>query len=467
MDNILIVSSQPQRFLDQLNMAEKISKHTNNIKIYFYINKNIYSRYKSKIDNLGFDIVNKIYQPNSQKNYKVNILDTLQMYFKRLITIKQRKIIRVYINAFKNTRFFTKMLEEEELRYINFLQKEVKTIKNIIKENKIDLIFINGDRHLDNEPAFLKAAKDLSVSIVIPYMVYFAEEEDLTKTSQVKHKLSVFTSDYIKASQNKFLYHKRKNKYFYPHPIINALDKVGTLTKNPWFMGGGSSDILCLPNEHMKKHYVKNGIDINKIKVIGDISYDQLYLGYKKKIEIKKEIQEKYDLDLKVKTIIVSLPQLAEHNILPWDIHWQEINFLIQSLDSLNQNILLSLHPKMDRSSYVFLEKKFNCKILEEKLVDVLPIADMFVATFSSTVFWSIICGIKTVVIDFYGLEYKTYDFLSSIRKVKDREIFQSTLNNTLHETIDFSEDWIQLSKDKVFDGKTIQRYVDLIKEVK
>jgi hypothetical protein len=119
----------------------------------------------------------------------------------------------------------------------------------------------------------------------------------------------------------------------------------------------------------------------------------------------------------------------------------------------------------MNEKNYKYLEKKFNCRILDERLSDSLPSADLFIATYSSTVTWSILCGIKTVIVDFYGFKYTMYDFLKSIRKVEEKEKFISTLENTLTENIDFSKDWEMLSKDRVFDGKTMQRYINLINE--
>ena len=160
----------------------------------------------------------------------------------------------------------------------------------------------------------------------------------------------------------------------------------------------------------------------------------------------------------------MALPQLGEHNIFPWKKHWEEINFLMKNLKKLNQNILISLHPKMDRKDYEFIEEKYKIKILDERLADVLPIADLFVATFSSTVIWSILCGIKSVVVDFYGLNYTMFDFLTSIKKVDKKDNFETELKATLTGEIDFSKDWNSLSRNEVFDGKTIQRYIKLIK---
>lgn len=459
--NILVVATQPQRFLEQISFANSVYYIKENINIYFFISEEIYNYYSEIVDNLKFKIINKPF--NSYK--KFNKQNYLKNFIKKNLTLNQKKQISKYIYTLENTFIFTNRLKKQEKIFLANLEKNYDKIFKLVQEYKIDVLLINGDRHLGLEPLFLKVAKDLKIPTIIPYMVYFAEQEDLVKTSTIIESKTLLTSKYIKDSEKKFIHHKRENKYYYPHTIANALDELGVLTKNPWFMGGGSSGILCLPNYRMNEHYINNGVDSNKIKVLGDTSYDQLYLNYKNRVNIKQILLEKYSF-INKKIIIVALPQLGEHNILPWDKHWEEINYLMKSLNELNENILISLHPKMDRKKYEFLEDKYNCTILDERLADVLPIADMFVATFSSTVLWSILCGIKTVVVDFYGLNYTMYDFLTSIKKVDKKENLETVLKTTLIEEIDFSKDWKSLSRDEVFDGKTIQRYINLINEV-
>ena len=113
----------------------------------------------------------------------------------------------------------------------------------------------------------------------------------------------------------------------------------------------------------------------------------------------KKSILEKYQLDNESEIVIIALPQFVEHNELPWREHWEEIHFLLKTLDGQpNKNILISLHPRMDKKNYTFLEHQYDVKILNERLADVLPIADLFVATYSGTVM-GCICGVKSVVV--------------------------------------------------------------------
>lgn len=468
MKNILIVATQPQRFLDQVNFAKNIAHETDKFSIHFFVSDEVYSLYSDIVDGLEFKVINepknKSFQ-SSNNTFKQLIKEKI----KNNLTIEQIKKFREFISKLKNTKLFTNRLKKQEKVFLESLEKNYDKIIKLVQEYKIDVLLINGDRHLGLEPVFLKISKELNIPSIIVYIVDYANEERIFHNDVITKKIkpNIFTSQYISNSQNNLKYKIVRNSYYYPHPIGNALDKFGVLTKNPYIMGSGSSDVLCLNNQYYKDLYISRGIDKRKIQVVGDGVYDHIYTQYTKRDTTKQDTLNKYSLNSDKKVVIIALPQLGEHNILPWNRHWEEINFLMKSLDSLEQNILVSLHPKMDRKKYEFLEDKYNCTILDERLADVLPIADMFVATFSSTVVWSILCGIKTVVVDFYGLNYTMYDFLTSIKKVDQKENLQTTLKSTLAEEIDFTKDWKSLSRDEVFDGKTIQRYIKLINEVR
>ena len=127
-------------------------------------------------------------------------------------------------------------------------------------------------------------------------------------------------------------------------------------------MGSGSSDILCIDNHYNKNLYVRAGVEEKKIHIVGDGNYDLLYKQHSQRDVIRQNIFKKYHLDNDKKIIIIGLPQLGEHGELPWDRHWQEIHFLIKSLHSLDQNILISLHPKMNINNYKYLEKNLIVK---------------------------------------------------------------------------------------------------------
>jgi hypothetical protein len=330
---------------------------------------------------------------------------------------------------------------------------------------QIDLFMLNGDRHRDMEPIFLKIAKDLNIPTMIPYYVYSATEKDL-HGSVPSLKRKWFVSDYIKKSQAKFNNITIHGSFYYPHPVATVLLEMGVLTSNPARIGAGKSDILCLCNKYLATDYIKAGVDRNKIHIVGDVVYDELFRNFKNRKIIRDEYSERYLLNKNKKIIIIALPQLWEDHVLAEDNCWDEINYLISTLCALGENVLVSLHPKMNMKMYSFLEVEYPCRIVKESLFSVLPIADMFVSCYSSTILWSILCGINTIAVNFYNINVSFFDYLTSIRRVREKDAFFRELSLTLSANIDFSTDWENLSRCEVFDGNVIQRYINLIHEV-
>ena len=52
------------------------------------------------------------------------------------------------------------------------------------------------------------------------------------------------------------------------------------LTENPFVMGSGKSDILCIDCEYNKDLYISRGLDARKIRVIGGGFFDYIYKSF-------------------------------------------------------------------------------------------------------------------------------------------------------------------------------------------
>ena len=69
-------------------------------------------------------------------------------------------------------------------------------------------------------------------------------------------------------------------------------------------------------------------------------------------------------------------------------------------------------------------------------------------------------------MVDFYGFNYDIFDYMKSLSIVRDKTIFVETVRQKLANKVNFESDWSELSKDIVFDGRTISRYCDVIEEI-
>ena len=116
----------------------------------------------------------------------------------------------------------------------------------------------------------------------------------------------------------------------------------------------------------------------------------------------------------------------------------------------------------MKTENYYFLEDKYNIKIIKERLMHVLPIADIYVADQSSTVPWAIVCGIKTMIICYYK-DLNLYSELDSLVYAKKENEICEKLDYLISTQISFKDDWDLLSRENVFNSKIIDNYIETI----
>lgn len=251
---------------------------------------------------------------------------------------------------------------------------------------------------------------------------------------------------------------------FYPAPMTLALDRRGLLPERPWLPGGGGADLLLLDGQLTLERCLAAGASPEKLLVSGQLSHDQLHARYLEGRAIKAAEGPEVP-----RRLVLSLPQLAEQGSLGWDEHWQEIRFLVQALAGLPCQSLLSLHPKMERAQYRFLEDDYGLVLADRPLAQVLPQAHVFAASYSSTVAWAALCRIPALVFDFYGLDFQMYDDWTGVRLVKRRQDLAPELTRLLSDRAYYADLEAQQARWAArlapFDGLSGQRILAAIRQ--
>jgi hypothetical protein len=235
-------------------------------------------------------------------------------------------------------------------------------------------------------------------------------------------------------------------------------------------IGCGESDLRCMASPVDYQRTVEQGAPPEKLHVVGQPSYDQLYEAAQNAQQKRDEWLTRHKLNPKRPLIMLSVPQLMEHGLLPAEQHWQEIDFLVRTLVETGEQVLLSLHPRSLPSNYRFLTETYPVQIAEESLRDILPYADLFLAVISSsTIEWGILLEVPTIAFDFYKLDARLYDQVEGLQKVYDKDelgpLLQRLLNDhALRERIREEQykaiaalGWLPI------DGHACQRIIDLI----
>lgn len=382
---------------------------------------------------------------------------------------KNKSLIHILTRKQFIFNFFTKLKKFSvghylfEYIYYHSFQYYANIGKKVFQESNIKLLITLADRHnFLIETGLLKACKDLNIPIFIPSIANWNPEANyLMIQNNPNYSLNNQSTYYQKKTFLKFKYQTYKEKYFYQAFMFNALDKLGVLSTMPWLNGGGASSLVVMTSKLNFDKHIQMGITKNKLQILGDMSYINLYKSFINKDLYKKLIMNKYNLKHEKKNIIIGLANWWEHNLADEKTHWQIVYDTIEPAlqQSSEFNILISLHPSMKIENYKFLEKKYSVTILDEKLMNILPIADLYIADFSSTVSWSIICGIKTIVIKFYK-SLNIFDDFSSLLFAENKIDLKNKIIYLLNHDISFQDDWDLLSKEEVFHGHIAENYI-------
>ena len=96
-----------------------------------------------------------------------------------------------------------------------------------------------------------------------------------------------------------------------------------------------------------------------------------------------------------------------EHNITSYEEHYKRNFEVAKIIYNSNENkkftCLISLHPKQKKKDYIWLEKNFKFKIIDEKLFDVITLANLFIISYESdTMLWSADLKIPCIITNFF-----------------------------------------------------------------
>jgi hypothetical protein len=237
------------------------------------------------------------------------------------------------------------------------------------------------------------------IRMVIPSTADFADKERMLKARLEKE--SQFKSTWFE----KLFFRNYVENYggveliYYSIDIILTFKLFGVLSKNPWVMGGNNSALLCLNNKNLEQQYISEGVHKENITVTGSYKIVDDFISESKSIEV----------------LGFALPQMFEHDILPWGEHISIIEELLAGLMLLEKEIIVFLHPKMDKIKYSYLESRYNCKISTNRTDLGIKDVDLYIATFSTTVLTATIFGIPSLVIDCFNARFKMFNHLPSI----------------------------------------------------
>jgi len=342
------------------------------------------------------------------------------------------------------------------------LRAECRRAKKLLENQKdVALVIVSGDRSIGIETAVIAQANKRDIpSLIVPFAMSFREAAaeprlrsgprggQYAVRNPIRYLLKLIFPSWV------FVY-KNTALFFQPPYTALAATILGIMPKNPWIIGGGAATKMAVESVALRDQLLVQGMPAQKMVVTGKPSLD----------DIATVLTDKSDRNTE-KTILCSVPNFGEHDLLPWNKHKEEMQFLFTTLAATKANVLLSLHPRSDRSWYQPLADAAGLQISEERIYALLPRADIVISSYSSIIAQGIALAKPSVVIDFYGFDYPVYDTAPGAAVIKDKAQLLPHFERLLHDE-EYYASCVQEQKDcgdewALLDGKSTQRVIAL-----
>jgi hypothetical protein len=105
------------------------------------------------------------------------------------------------------------------------------------------------------------------------------------------------------------------------------------------------------------------------------------------------------------------------------------IEFWVRTLAAWGErvNVVLKINPRYRREEYLYLEQ-WGVRIAAHDTIELLPLADMYVTSISSTLRWAAACGIPSINYDVYHYRYGDFTEVPGIVHVEKKAEFSAAL---------------------------------------
>jgi hypothetical protein len=347
------------------------------------------------------------------------------------------------------------------------IQRKRQAARHRLKELQPDVLLVFEDRILDPEAIWLVAARDVGVpSMLIRYASSSVESDAWTRQQRPGYSLNHGLMAWgRRAFARRYPHHALDRgagaQLFYPLWYSCALALAGMADTHPWVAGGGAVARATVQGLIDHREAVEVTGLTARFVISGQPSWDLLAACPERPPGGGARLR-----------LVCAWPQWAEHSQLPWPVHMDRLGRLAANLGASGAEVILCLHPKAERSRYAELAQRHGLVISDRPLSEELPRADLFVASWSSTLRWAAMLGVAAVNLDWAGQNYDLFEGLKSL----PTSVAPEDLAPLLAELLDRPEKRVSLGRALreesavygIIDGQVcarIQRLIELVVE--
>jgi len=305
--------------------------------------------------------------------------------------------------------------------------RERAILRDVCRRLRPGVVVLPGDRELSPVAPMIRAAADLGIPTVIGVSsVATPEAVEMSRRGRPSYDPEAGLLNRLSAAlmPDQVLTCEICRILFSPGWRSLALASIGMVSPNPWVQGGGHSTYILHMTQSRREISEQAGVRPGKSIVIGDFMLDRLHRAMVRRGEIARQLRSRARMADGEKLVIVAVPNDAEHGLCSFEEHFRTLDPYFAHLARFGAAIHLAYHPKSRPADYAWACTKYGFSQIEEPLADVLPAADVFVCSASTTITWARVCGLPTIDFDYRGYNVESTAQVYGVFNVADPDAF-------------------------------------------
>ena len=256
--------------------------------------------------------------------------------------------------------------------------------------------------------------------------------------------------------------------------LIHALERRNLVPPDPWMTNSGGADRIAVESEKMLEVYRDAGFPERQLALTGSCADDLLH-GVLREKEARRdtlcrELKLPNDRPMLLSALVpdqlgsgVPSCEFADYGAL--------IEFWVRTLAAWGErvNVVLKINPRYRREEYLTLEE-WGVRVAPHDTIELVPLADMYVTSISSTLRWAAACGIPSINYDVYHYRYGDFTEVPGIVHVEKKAAFSAAVARLVEDEAHRGElrrlQRPQAQRWGRLDGKSTDRLVRLFDEL-
>lgn len=379
--------------------------------------------------------------------------------------------------------FFARMRRYARENFFMDLLRELKSksfdkkrIRELLLQHKVSLLILAGDNVGYDTGLFIKECRINKIpSIIIPaWMAGPLEAFNAYRFSPRHNAKNLFNKVASWIWPQLLFKHGNCALVRWPASETLAMKVFGVFPPKPWALNSGFADKIFSESEAMRRYMSKEGIRPEQIENTGSIAGDRLYIALRLQKQKRDSLYEKLGFVDGKPMLLCAIPPNQLGGYGRPDCEFKSYDDLLRAwIGELSacdtHNIVLSLHPSQSIEYMKDFELE-NVKICDDKIFNLIPLCDIFVASISATIQWAIACGKPVLNYDVYLYRYTDYLDAKGVLCVESFSEFSKLLKKLTRDLEFFESIRIQQSKDSSYwgmlDGRSGARIAAAIKDL-